>query len=60
MNAKKIFYIVEANGGDGISWPTKNFTEDELKVIERFLEELDTKLGDMSIEEVVIMDDVFE
>jgi len=53
----KIFYIVEAHGGDGVSWSTKNFTEAELKVIERFLEEVEEKPDGMCMEEIVVMDD---
>ena len=53
----KIFYVSAMCGGDVIEWPTENFTNEELKVIDRFLDELNGRAGGVRIDSVCILDD---
>lgn len=56
----KTFYVMEMYGGDGASWSTENFTDDELKVVERFLDELAvnaTKVLNKGVDIIVILDE---
>ena len=57
---EKEFYIALMFGEDGISWPTTNFNDKELKVIQRFINELNEHIGGASIESIDIMDKDFE
>jgi hypothetical protein len=53
----KSFYVVERFGGDGTEWSTENFNEDELKVIDRFLEELRPHIENVEVEDIMILND---
>jgi len=57
---KKIFYVTARYNREGFSWPTENFTDDELMIVQRFLDELDLHSNDEAIEDIIIMDDDFE
>ena len=52
----KIFYIQPMFGRDGIKWPTYNFTEKELKVIDKFLKELSDYVDGVSVDSITILD----
>jgi hypothetical protein len=50
----KTFYIAEMFGEPGSSWSAENFTEDELSVIERFLNELNVKIEGKCVDTICI------
>jgi hypothetical protein len=52
----KEFYLRTLYGNTGISWPADNFTEKELDVISRFLEEVSDHMGIEKIGSVDILD----
>ncbi len=53
----KLFYVAAMYGEDGIEWSTTNFTEEELKTIDRFLKELNEHASKVTIDCIVIMDE---
>jgi hypothetical protein len=53
----KTFYIAEMFGAEGVSWSAENFTETELKVIDRFLTELDDHICGRTVESIVILNE---
>lgn len=53
----KKFYIAAMFNGEGASWSTENFTDSELEVIERFLEELNPHIGNIYIDDIAIIED---
>jgi len=53
-----IFYVSPAyDGEDIVKWPTENFKQDELKVIQRFLDELKTHGKNTILDEIWIEKD---
>lgn len=59
MNKTKVFYVMEWGNGEGAEWSTDNFNEEELKVVERFLKELEEHSNGLEIESVHILDEDF-
>lgn len=53
---KKEFVIIPMYGGDPIYWLAKNYTDDELKVIGRFLDEMNDRCEGIEIDTIMIMD----
>jgi hypothetical protein len=51
----KIFYVIVMHEKEGIEWPATNFTDDELKVVDRFLKELNERTSDKLIDTIVIL-----
>lgn len=50
-----IFYVSPAyDGEDVVKWSTENFKQDELKVIQRFLDELKTNGQNTILDEIFI------
>jgi len=56
MANKKIFYVAAKYGEEGVEWPTTTFTEKELNIIARFLDELNEHASEVNIDAIVIMD----
>lgn len=52
----KIFCVDDMYGNNSASWPTNNFTEQDLKVIDRFLQELNEHASGMTIDGIAILD----
>lgn len=53
-----VFYVSPAyDGEDVVKWSTENFKQDELKVIQRFLDELKTNGKNTILDEIFIEED---
>lgn len=53
---EKEFVIMPIYGGDPIYWSAENYTDDELKVIDRFLDEMNDRCEGIEIKAIMIMD----
>jgi hypothetical protein len=53
----KTFCISQMDNMNLIEWPTTNFTDSELKVIDRFLEELNKHIDNVFVDKVTIFDE---
>lgn len=53
----KEFYVAEMYGEEGVLWSAENFTDEELAVIDRFLNELNKHASTKTIDCVVIFND---
>lgn len=51
------FYIAPMYGENGISWDTNNFTKEELEVIQKFLDELNPRICDVTVDGLAIITD---
>ena len=51
----KIFYVSLMFGRD-MWWPANNFNDEELEVIERFLEELNEHISGEEVDEISVFD----
>lgn len=52
----KLFYISRMYGEEGIEWSTENFNERELKVVEKFLKELNEHIAGIEVDAIAILD----
>lgn len=53
---KKEFVTIPMYGKDPIYWSAENYTDEELKTIDRFLDELNEHCVGIEIDTIVIMD----
>ena len=51
------FYIEKTFGEKGVEWPATNYTDEEIKIIDRFLNDLNKYLDGYSVDGIYVFDD---